>query len=171
MTKKRLDFKPSPRWNIQLRFDLTKSLRHTMAANHDSHYKLLFSHPELIHDLLVEFVSVVRSDTLRLDTLQRVNGSYTSETVRCSLRGYGLEGPSGRPMAVCVLAVGIPVTIRRLDGAANACVCKPAVARSAATKPALAGRQASACSADCPLQRRKAMERRDRSRGSTRQRT
>lgn len=77
--KKRLDFKPPPRWNIQLRFDLTKILRHTMAANHDSHYKLLFSHPELIHDLLVEFVSVVRSDTLRLDTLQRVNGSYTSE--------------------------------------------------------------------------------------------
>jgi hypothetical protein len=38
------------------------------------------SHPELIHDLLVEFVSVVRSDTLHLDTLQRVNGSYTSET-------------------------------------------------------------------------------------------
>ena len=51
-----------------------------MAANHDSHYKLLFSHPELVHDLLVEFVSVVRSDTLHLDTLQRVNGSYTSET-------------------------------------------------------------------------------------------
>jgi predicted transposase YdaD len=51
-----------------------------MAANHDSHYKLLFSHPELVHDLLVEFVSVVRSDTLQLDTLQRVNGSYTSET-------------------------------------------------------------------------------------------
>jgi predicted transposase YdaD len=51
-----------------------------MAANHDSHYKLLFSHPEMVHDLLVEFVSVVRSDTLRLDTLQRVNGSYTSET-------------------------------------------------------------------------------------------
>ena len=50
-----------------------------MAANHDSHYKLLFSHPELVHDLLVEFVSVVRSDTLQLDTLQRVNGSYTSE--------------------------------------------------------------------------------------------
>src|SRR5882762_5098491 len=51
-----------------------------MAANHDSHYKLLFSHPELVHDLLVEFVSVVRSDTLHLDTLQRVSGSYTSDT-------------------------------------------------------------------------------------------
>jgi predicted transposase YdaD len=50
-----------------------------MAANHDSYYKLLFSHPELIHDLLVEFVPVVRSDTLNLNTLQRVNGSYTSE--------------------------------------------------------------------------------------------
>ena len=50
-----------------------------MAANHDSYYKLLFSHPELVHDLLVEFVSVVRSDTLQLDTLQRVNGSYTSK--------------------------------------------------------------------------------------------
>jgi predicted transposase YdaD len=50
-----------------------------MAANHDSHYKLLFSHPELVHDLLVEFVSVVRTDTLQLDTLERVNGCYTSE--------------------------------------------------------------------------------------------
>ena len=57
-----------------------KNLRYTMAANHDSYYKLLFSHPELVHDLLVEFVSVIRSDTLHLDTLQRVNGSYTSET-------------------------------------------------------------------------------------------
>ena len=56
-----------------------KSVRATMPPNHDSHYKLLFSHPELVHDLLVEFVSVVRSDTLHLDTLQRVNGSYTSE--------------------------------------------------------------------------------------------
>jgi hypothetical protein len=45
-----------------------------MAANYDSHYKRLFSHPEVIHDLLVEFVSVIQSDTLRLDTLQRVSG-------------------------------------------------------------------------------------------------
>jgi flagellar biosynthesis/type III secretory pathway protein FliH len=31
-----------------------------MAPNHDSQYKILFSHPELIHDLLVHFVSVIR---------------------------------------------------------------------------------------------------------------
>jgi len=51
----------------------------TMAANHNSHYKLLFSHPELIRDLLVDFVPVVRPSTLRLDTLQRVTGSYTGD--------------------------------------------------------------------------------------------
>jgi predicted transposase/invertase (TIGR01784 family) len=50
-----------------------------MPAQHDSHFKLLFSHRELVHDLLVEFVSVIRPDTLRLDTLERVSGSYISD--------------------------------------------------------------------------------------------
>lgn len=57
-TSKHIAFRRAPQWNIQLRFGLTKNLRDTMAASHDSHYKLLFSHPELVHDLLVEFVSV-----------------------------------------------------------------------------------------------------------------
>ena len=51
-----------------------------MAANYDSHYKRLFSHPELVHDLLVEFVSVFPSDAMDENSLQRVNGSYTSES-------------------------------------------------------------------------------------------
>ena len=51
-----------------------------MHPSHDSHYKLLFSHPELVKDLLVEFIPILRPDHLRLDTLQRVNGSYTSES-------------------------------------------------------------------------------------------
>lgn len=50
-----------------------------MHLSHDGHYKLLFSHPELVKDLLVEFIPVLRSDHLRLDTLQRVSGSYTSD--------------------------------------------------------------------------------------------
>lgn len=51
-----------------------------MPVNHDNHYKLLFSHPELVQCLLVEFVSVIRPDALCLDTLQRVNGSFTLES-------------------------------------------------------------------------------------------
>jgi hypothetical protein len=52
----------------------------TMAINHDSNHKIMFSHPKMVHDLLVEFVSVIRPGALSLDTLQRVNGSYTTET-------------------------------------------------------------------------------------------
>ncbi len=51
-----------------------------MQPNNDTHYKILFSHPELVEDLLVEFIPILRSDHLRLDTLQRVNGSYTTES-------------------------------------------------------------------------------------------
>src|SRR5581483_7262994 len=51
-----------------------------MPPNHDSHYKTLFSHPELVHDLLAEFVTVIRPNALCLDTLKRVSGSHTRET-------------------------------------------------------------------------------------------
>jgi hypothetical protein len=77
---KHIAFRSVPHWNTQLRWDLMKNLAPHHGSEPRQSLKLLFSHPELVHDLLVEFVSVVRSDTLHLDTLQRVNGSYTSET-------------------------------------------------------------------------------------------
>lgn len=51
-----------------------------MSIDHDRGYKLLFSHPRLVRDLLVEFVPVARSETLNLASLQRVNGSYVSDS-------------------------------------------------------------------------------------------
>src|SRR5258705_10681655 len=45
----------------------------------DSAYKLLFSHTELVRDLLVQFVPVVRAENLKFDSLQRVNASYVAD--------------------------------------------------------------------------------------------
>lgn len=54
----------------------------TMPSAHDSHYKLLFSHPEMVRDLLIGFVPGDWSQTAQFDSLERVNASYVSDTDR-----------------------------------------------------------------------------------------
>ena len=54
----------------------------TMANAHDSSYKLLFSHPEMVRDLLIGFVPGDWSQTAQFDTLERVNASYVSDRQR-----------------------------------------------------------------------------------------
>jgi predicted transposase/invertase (TIGR01784 family) len=51
-------------------------------ADHDHSYKHLFSHPELIQDLLRGFVPGSWVEALDLDTLEKVNGSYVSADLR-----------------------------------------------------------------------------------------
>ncbi len=51
-------------------------------ADHDQGYKQLFSHPELVRDLLLGFVREEWVQELDLDTLERVNGSYISDDLR-----------------------------------------------------------------------------------------
>jgi len=50
-----------------------------MPANHDNGYKLLFSHPDMVRDLLRGFVHEPWLDELDLDTLEKVNGSYVAD--------------------------------------------------------------------------------------------
>ncbi|MFP7755993.1 hypothetical protein ACLG6S_15330 [Thermodesulfobacteriota bacterium B35] len=47
-------------------------------ADHDHSYKQLFSHPELVRDLLEGFVREDWVADLALETLERVNGSKSS---------------------------------------------------------------------------------------------
>ena len=52
------------------------------AAHHDHSYKRLFSHREMVRDLLVQFV---REDWVRqvdLDTLETVKGSFVTDDFR-----------------------------------------------------------------------------------------
>lgn len=49
---------------------------------HDPSYKLLFSHPEMVRDLLLGFVDEPWVAELDLDTLEQVSGSYISEDLR-----------------------------------------------------------------------------------------
>lgn len=49
---------------------------------HDNSYKLLFSHPRMVHDLLVGFVREDWVADLDFDTLEQVSGSYVSDDLR-----------------------------------------------------------------------------------------
>ncbi|GAB6042682.1 hypothetical protein JCM17961_33590 [Endothiovibrio diazotrophicus] len=51
-------------------------------APHDSGYKHLFSHPELVRDLLEGFVHEAWVKELDFSTLERVAGSYVSDDLR-----------------------------------------------------------------------------------------
>ena len=53
-----------------------------VVADCDHSYRQLFSHPELIRDLLEGFVHEEWVDGLDLDTLEKVNGTYISDDLR-----------------------------------------------------------------------------------------
>ena len=65
-------------------------------AEHDSGYKLLFSHPRMVEELLRGFVHEPWVTDLDFDTLERTNASYTSDDLR-ELANYfiSLNTPSG----------------------------------------------------------------------------
>jgi predicted transposase/invertase (TIGR01784 family) len=50
-----------------------------MPATHDSDYKLLFSHPEMVRDLLRDWVPGKWIAEADFSTLEHINGSYVSE--------------------------------------------------------------------------------------------
>src|SRR5690554_3340838 len=49
---------------------------------HDTRYKLLFSHPEMVRDLLLGFVPGAWIKDADFSTLEHVNASYVSESER-----------------------------------------------------------------------------------------
>ena len=51
-------------------------------AEHDSGYKLLFSHAQMVEDLLKGFVKEEWVEKLDYSTLEKVNGSYVSDDLR-----------------------------------------------------------------------------------------
>jgi hypothetical protein len=51
-------------------------------ADHDHGYKLVFSHPEVVRDLLLGFVREDWVRELDFDTLERVGGSFVAEDLR-----------------------------------------------------------------------------------------
>jgi len=52
------------------------------SAPHDLGYKFLFSHPELVRDLVVGFIPDDWLQGLDYSTLERINGSYVSDDLR-----------------------------------------------------------------------------------------
>ena len=51
-------------------------------GDHDHSYKLLFSHPEMVRDLLTGFVREDWVAGLDFDTLEKMSGSYVSDDLR-----------------------------------------------------------------------------------------
>ena len=54
---------------------LSKCSKLNRMADHDNSYKLLFSHAEMVRDLLLGFVKEDWVQDLDLDSLERVSGS------------------------------------------------------------------------------------------------
>ena len=50
--------------------------------SHDNSYKLLFSHPEMVADLLKAFVKAEWVNDCDFSTLERVSSSYVSDDLR-----------------------------------------------------------------------------------------
>jgi len=61
---------------------LSKCSKLNRMADHDNSYKLLFSHAEMVRDLLLGFVKEDWVQDLDLDSLERVSGSYVSDDIR-----------------------------------------------------------------------------------------
>ena len=57
-----------------------------MTKDHDSGYKLLFSHPEMVRDLLTGFVQGEWLNNADFSTLTRVNGSYVTQSDKLAQR-------------------------------------------------------------------------------------
>src|SRR4051794_18985798 len=53
-----------------------------VVADHDNGYKRLFSHPEMVADLLRDFVREDWVQDLDFSTLERVSGSYVAPQLR-----------------------------------------------------------------------------------------
>lgn len=53
-----------------------------MAHDHDSSYKFLFSHPEMVRDLIIGFIPDEWLHSLDYTTLEKVPGSYITEDFR-----------------------------------------------------------------------------------------
>ena len=51
-------------------------------ADHDNSYKLLFSHPEMVRDLLLGFVHEAWVRHLDFSTLEKFSGGYVSDKLR-----------------------------------------------------------------------------------------
>ena len=49
-------------------------------SSHDTGYKMLFSHPEMVRDLLTQYVPGPWLEHADFSSLERVNASYVSET-------------------------------------------------------------------------------------------
>ena len=64
------------KWRIPIQATLP------MSAPHDTGYKLLFSHPEMVRDLLLGYVPGEWIGDADFSTLEHVNGSYVSESER-----------------------------------------------------------------------------------------
>lgn len=47
--------------------------------HHDSGYKLLFAHPEMVRDLILEFVPGDWQSLIYFSTLERINASFVSD--------------------------------------------------------------------------------------------
>lgn len=53
-----------------------------MPSHHDNSYKMLFSYPEMVRDLLTGFVREQWVHELDFTTLEKVSGSYVTDELR-----------------------------------------------------------------------------------------
>jgi hypothetical protein len=127
-------------------------------SSHDSGYKLLFSHAQVVEDLLRGFVPEDWVAELDFTTLEKVSGSYVSDDLRDREDDIIWRVLSPGSMALCLRAARIPEHRRPLDGAARHGLHRPALSGSDQDRGGPQGAKAAARFPAGPLQRPPALE-------------
>ncbi|QLH50171.1 MAG: Rpn family recombination-promoting nuclease/putative transposase [Candidatus Accumulibacter cognatus] len=134
-----------------------------MANGHDSGYKFLFSTPELVRDLILGFVPDEWLHSLDYRTLEIVPGSYVSEDFRQRADDIVWRVRVGGEWVYLYLLIEFQQsTVGQAHGAAHDGLRGAALPGPDQAGPAPVRRPPAAGPADRSLQRRPALDRRDR---------
>ena len=71
----------APRYPPNGPFPISARRRGTVAMDHDHSYKLLFSHPEMVADLIRGFVREDWVEHLDFSSLEKVSGTYVADAM------------------------------------------------------------------------------------------
>ncbi|MCK7581377.1 MAG: Rpn family recombination-promoting nuclease/putative transposase [Chromatiales bacterium] len=112
---------------------------HSPPRHHDHGYKQLFSHPEMVRDLLTGFVRERWVASVDLGSLEAVEGRFTSPTISVNARMMSSGAYAGPTAGSMSMSDRVPEPGRCLHGRAYRQPCRAAVSRICMARQALTG--------------------------------
>ncbi|NMQ28522.1 hypothetical protein E4Q23_12615 [Candidatus Accumulibacter phosphatis] len=129
-----------------------------MVHLHDAGYKYLFSHADLVRELLEVFAPPGLSELLDYGTLRPETGSFITPAMKKARGRRGLVDRTKRPTHLPLPAARISGLDRQGHAGADDAVRGGALRPSGAQQDRRSGRRPAAGPADRDLQRRRALE-------------